>query len=82
MVNIFAVSLLMLHAAIVLVGSLWQLLWERSVINALSIVPEYLPLGLGSWDLVQYLCGDHGSQVIADNGQGCNDLGGASGTAG
>lgn len=33
-VSVFAVALLILHAAIVVVGSLWQLCWERRVINA------------------------------------------------
>lgn len=47
-VGVFAVVLLVLHAAIVLVGSVWQLFWERSVITAWSTVPEYLALGLGS----------------------------------
>lgn len=47
-VGVFAVLLLILHAAIVMVGSLWQLFWERRVINAWSTVPEYLALGLGS----------------------------------
>lgn len=46
-VGILAVALLILHAVIVLVGSLWQLFWERSVINAWHTVPEYLALGLG-----------------------------------
>lgn len=47
-VGILAVVLLMLHAVIVLAGSLWQLFWERRVIKAWSTVPEYLALGLGS----------------------------------
>lgn len=47
-VGILAVALLLLHAVIVVVGSVWQLFWQRSVINAWSTVPEYLALGLGS----------------------------------
>lgn len=47
-VGVFAVALLILHGLIVMVGSLWQLFWERSVIEAWSTVPEYLALGLGS----------------------------------
>lgn len=47
-VGILAVTLLVLHAVMVLVGSLWQLFWERSVIGAWNTVPEYMALGLGS----------------------------------
>lgn len=47
-VGILAVVLLILHGVIVLVGSVWQLFWQRSVINGWSTVPEYLALGLGS----------------------------------
>lgn len=47
-VGILGVMLLILHAVIVLVGSLWQLVWERSVFHAWNTVPEYMALGLGS----------------------------------
>lgn len=47
-VGILAVVLLMLHAVIVVAGSVWQLFWERRVIKAWTTVPEYLALGLGS----------------------------------
>lgn len=43
-----AMVLLTVHAVIVIAGSLWQLFWERRVINGWNTVPEYLALGLGS----------------------------------
>lgn len=43
-----AMVLLMVHAVIVVAGSLWQLFWERRVINGWNTVPEYLALGVGS----------------------------------
>lgn len=47
-VGILAVVVLVLHAVIVVAGSVWQLFWQRSVIKAWNTVPEYLALGLGS----------------------------------
>lgn len=42
------VTVLIAHAFIVLLGSLWQLFWERKVISAWSTIPEYVSLALGS----------------------------------
>ncbi|KAL0639474.1 hypothetical protein Q9L58_001503 [Maublancomyces gigas] len=42
------VTVLIAHAFIVLLGSLWQLFWERKVISAWGTIPEYVSLALGS----------------------------------
>lgn len=42
------VTVLIAHAFIVLLGSLWQLFWERKVISAWCTIPEYVSLALGS----------------------------------
>lgn len=46
--GILGIIVLLAHAAIVVLGSLWQLLWQRSVIAAWDTIPEYVALGLGS----------------------------------
>lgn len=46
--GILGITILITHAVIVVLGSLWQLLWQRSVITAWETIPDYLALGLGS----------------------------------
>lgn len=46
--GILGITILIAHAVIVVLGSLWQLFWRRSVISAWDTVPDYVVLGLGS----------------------------------
>lgn len=46
--SILGMVILIAHATIAVLGSLWQLFWERKVIKAWDTVPDYLALGLGS----------------------------------
>lgn len=46
--GILGVTILITHAVMVVLGSLWQLFWRRSVITAWDTIPDYVALGLGS----------------------------------
>lgn len=46
--GILGVTILIAHAVIVVLGSLWQLFWWRSVITAWGTIPDYIALGLES----------------------------------
>lgn len=46
--GILGITILVAHMLIVLLGSLWQLFWERKVILAWGTIPEYVFLALGS----------------------------------
>lgn len=42
------IVVLLAHAILALLGSLWQLFWWRRIVKAWRSVPEYLALGIGS----------------------------------
>lgn len=46
--GILGVTILIAHVVIVVLGSLWQVFWRRSVITAWDTIPDYVVLGLGS----------------------------------
>lgn len=46
--GILGMVVLVAHATIAVLGSLWLLCWERRVITAWDTIPDYLALGIGS----------------------------------
>lgn len=46
--GILGMVVLITHAVIALVGSLWVLFWERRVIAGWDTIPDYIALGIGS----------------------------------
>lgn len=46
--GILGMTILIAHAVIVVLGSIWQLCWRRTVISAWDTIPDYVALALGS----------------------------------
>lgn len=46
--GILGITVLIAHAVIVVLGSLWQLCWKRKIILGWHSIPEYVALALGS----------------------------------
>lgn len=46
--GMLGITVLIAHAVIVVLGSLWQLCWERKIILGWHSIPEYVALALGS----------------------------------
>lgn len=59
------VTVLLLHAVIAIVGSLWQLIYSKSVILGWNSVPDYTMLGAGSPSLAKsYLTTNAGKEAL------------------
>lgn len=46
--SILGITVLLAHAVIVMLGSLWQLFWERKIILGWGTIHDYVALALGS----------------------------------
>lgn len=46
--SILGLTILLAHIAIVVIGSVWQLFWERKVICGWNTVPDFVALGMAS----------------------------------
>lgn len=46
--SILGITVLLAHAVIVVLSSLWQLFWERKIILGWGTIPDYVALALGS----------------------------------